>query len=377
MDHGSQRYPIPNIMTLKYFIPFVYPNRCIFACIILCLVALSCHDKGEPVDPISEEFLTVSTLAGSENPGLVDGIGSLARFNYPCGMVADAEGNLYVSDHSNHSIRKITPKGIVSTFAGTGVAGFEDGHRAKATFNHPYGLAMDRKGNLYVGDVVNHAIRKITPGGMVTTLAGGRKGFSDREGYLAMFNHPYGVAVDAQNNVYVADSYNNRIRKITPTGSVTTFAGNGNDGFVDGAGNDAEFYVPIGIVTDAHGNVYVGDEGNSSIRKITPDGQVTTLAGNGKFSFADGVGKNATFNAPGGIAIDKNGNLYVADYLNNCIRKVTPQGVVRKIAGSLEKGFADGSTSEAKFYYPFGIAVDNTGAVYVGDQFNHRIRKID
>lgn len=319
----------------------------------------------------------VSTLAGSHEPGIVDGVGSEAKFNNPCGMVVDMDGNLYVSDYSNHTIRKVTPGGIVTTYAGTGQAGADNGHRLSATFNHPYGLAIDGDGNLYVGDVGNHRIRKISSDGMVTTLAGMRKGFSDRQGDLAMFDHPYGVAVDKQKNVYVADSYNNRIRRIAPDGSTTTVAGNGNDGFVDGEGTSAEFYVPIGIVIDRDGNLFVGDEGNSSVRKISRAKQVTTLAGNGRFSFADGVGKDAAFNAPGGIAIDKSGNLYVADYLNNCIRKVSQTGDVRKIAGNLEKGFADGAPSNAEFYYPFGIAVDATGVVYVGDHFNHRIRKID
>ena len=211
----------------------------------------------------------------------------------------------------------------------------------------------------------------------MTTLAGGRKGYSDREGDLAMFNHPHGVAVDARGNVYVADSYNNVIRKVTPNGAASTVAGNRNDGFVDGNATEAEFYVPIGIAVDPDGNILVGDEGNSSIRKISADGRVTTLAGNGKFSFSDGVGKNATFNAPGGIAFDAAGNLYVADYLNNCIRRVSPSGKVRKIAGDRAKGFADGDPEEARFYYPFGIAVSATGAIYVGDHYNHRIRVIE
>lgn len=363
-------------MILRNVVP-LHGTCCVAVSLLLIFFAGACTDEPDALAVVEEESLTVSTLAGSDSAGLVDGIGSIARFNYPCGMVTDPAGNLYVADHSNHVIRKITPEGIVSTYAGTGTAGLDDGHRSEATFNNPYGLAMDSDGNLYVGDVANHAIRKISTDGTVQTLAGGRKGFSDREGDLAMFNHPYGIAVDAQKNVYVADSYNNRIRKITPAGSASTVAGNGNDGFVDGAGETAEFYVPIGIVIDAQGNLYVGDEGNSSIRKITPDGAVTTLAGNGQFSFADGVGRDAIFNAPGALAIDAEGNLFVADYLNNCIRKVSPSGAVRKIAGSLEKGFADGDPAEAKFYYPFGIAVDTNGTIYVGDQYNHRIRMIN
>jgi sugar lactone lactonase YvrE len=364
-------------MVFQYFIPFLRGLHAFVSYVMVAVLVSSCQD--EPKDPhrASNDFVVVTTLAGADDPGMVDGIGSMAKFNNPSGMVLDGEGNIYVADHSNHSIRKITARGIVSTFAGTGQPGFADGDRLQASFDHPYGLAMDGAGNLYVGDVVNHRIRKISPDGKVTTLAGGRKGFSDREGDLAMFNHPYGVAVDSHSNVYVADSFNNRIRKITAEGAVSTLAGNGNDGFVDGKGTTAEFFVPIGIAVDARGNIYVGDEGNSSIRKISQGGTVTTLAGNGRFSFSDGIGRNAEFNAPGGIAVDGEGNLYVADYLNNCIRKVTPGGEVRKIAGNLKKGFADGPVAEAEFYYPFGIAVDPEGIVYVGDHYNHRIRKIN
>lgn len=338
------------------------------------LLLISCKDDYNDSHRLRSN--KVSTLAGSETPGMVDGIGSSAKFHYPSGIALDIAGNLYVSDNANHTIRKITPHGLVSTFAGTGEAGFADGDRLRAKFNSPYGLAIDQQGNLYVGDVANHRIRKISPDGKVTTLAGAKKGFSDRTGGQAKFNHPYGVAVDNNNDVFVADSYNNKIRKITPDGKVTTIAGNGHDGFVDGSVLQAEFYVPIGIVVDADGNIYIGDEGNSSIRKITSDGNVSTLAGNGKFSYSDGVGRNAAFNAPGAIALDAEGNLFVADYFNNSIRKVSPTGNVSKIAGNLKKGFADGKASEAQFHYPFGIAVNQEGVIYVGDHFNHRVRMI-
>jgi sugar lactone lactonase YvrE len=340
------------------------------------LLSFSCTMDEKEREALLSLATEVRTLAGSEEPGMVDGIGSMAKFNHPSGIALDYGGNLYVSDHANHIIRKITPAGVVSTFAGTGVAGYADGHRSAARFNNPYGLAIDQDGSLYVGDVANHKIRKIAADGQVTTFAGSKKGFSDRPGKLAMFDHPYGVAVDAQKNIYVADSYNNKIRKITHDGIVSTIAGNGNDGFIDGPPQQAEFYVPIGIVVDAQGNIFVGDEGNSSIRKISASGYVTTLAGNGRYSFSDGVGKNAAFNAPGAIAMDAKGNLFVADYLNNCIRKVTPDGTVSKVAGSRKKGFADGKASDAQFHYPFGIAVNTAGVIYVGDQYNHRIRVI-
>lgn len=342
-------------------------------CIAFVFSLTSCQEHAREIS----RYRVVSTFAGDDAAGFVDGTASAARFDHPAGLVFDLEGNLYVADFANHSIRRITPKGVVSTFAGTGAPGFADGFRLNASFNHPYGLAIDREGNMYVGDVDNHRIRKISPDGTVTTLAGGSKGFADRNGPVARFNQPYGVAVDSQMNVYVADSYNNRVRKIAPDGSVSTLAGNGHDGFVDGPADKAEFYVPIGVVVDKAGNVFVGDEGNSSIRKITPDGEVTTFVGNGKFSFCDGVGENAEFNAPGGIAIDDDGNLFVADYLNNCVRIVSPAGAVVKIAGSLKKGFADGPAPEAEFHYPFGIAVDSRGMVYVGDYYNHRVRRIE
>lgn len=355
---------------------FLFPGRYFVSvtwCIAVLFSLLSCQEHERSLS----RYLKVTTVAGGDAAGFVDGIGSAAKFDHPSGLVLDAAGNLYVADYANHRIRRITPDGTVTTFAGTGSPGYADGFRLDASFNHPYGLAVDHDGNMYVGDVDNHRIRKISPDGVVTTLAGGRKGFADRKGSVAMFNQPYGVAVDSRMNVYVADSYNNRIRKIAPDGSVSTFAGNGNDGFVDGPASSAEFFVPIGVVVDEDGNVFVGDEGNSSIRKITSDGQVTTFVGNGKFSFCDGVGRNAEFNAPGGIAIDAGGNLYVADYFNNCIRIVSPTGHVQKIAGNLKKGFADGVAAEAEFHYPFGIAVDPRGVVYIGDYLNHRVRRID
>lgn len=356
--------------------PFALNCKLCLCCgFFLLILTTSCDDRTESL-PAPFEFTMVTTLAGGETAGFADGIGMTARFNHPSGIAVDRMGNVYVSDRENHSIRMITPAGVVHTFAGTGQPGADDGFRLEASFNEPYGLVFDGDGNLYVSDVMNHSIRKISMDGQVTTLAGGRRGYSDRPGDLAMFDHPHGITVDGQSNVYVADTQNQRIRMIAPDGTVSTVAGSGGDGFIDGATAVAEFYVPIGIVLDRQGNIYVGDEGNSSIRKIS-HGTVSTLAGNGSFSFADGIGKDASFNAPGALAIDSADNLYVADYLNNSIRRVTPSGEVRTIAGTGDKGFADGPPAEARFYYPFGIAVGASGRLYVGDHYNHRVRVVE
>jgi len=325
----------------------------------------------------------VTTLAGSGIAGFADGSGAAARFNSPQNLVVDSYGNIYVTDGSNHLIRKVTPEGIVTTVAGSRglvangsyVGGFADGTGPAAQFNRPTGLAADSSGNLYVADCSNQRIRKVTPAGVVTTLAGGGNSFVDGAvGTAAKFLGPNGVAVDASGNVYVGD--NTAIRKVTPAGVVTTLAGGGNS-FVDGAvGTAAQFYHATGVAVDASGNVYVGD--NTAIRKVTPAGVVTTLAGSGIAGFADGTGAEAQFcgNAPIGVAVDASGNVYVADFGNVRVRKVTPAGVVTTLAGNGNRGFADGTAVEAQFDYPAGVAVDAYGDVYVADCNNRRIRLV-
>jgi sugar lactone lactonase YvrE len=315
----------------------------------------------------------VTTLAGS-TVGFADGVGALAQFNNPVGVAVDAAGNVYVADRNNHRIRKITLAGVVSTLAGS-ILGFADGVGAAAQFNNPAGLAVDAVGNVYVADRNNHRIRKITPAGAVTTLAGsGTAGSADGVGAAAQFNTPYGVAVDAAGNVYVADTSNHQIRKITPTDAVTTLAGS-TLGFADGVGAAAQFNNPIGLAVDAAGNVYVADLNNHRIRKITPAGAVTTLAGS-TAGFADGVGAAAQFSGPAGVALDAAGNVYVADASNYRIRKITPTGAVTTLAGSTG-GFADAVGTAAQFGFPVGLAVDAAGNVHVADSGNSRIRKIN
>ncbi|CAJ0815220.1 NHL repeat-containing protein [Ralstonia flaminis] len=319
----------------------------------------------------------VTALAGSTTKGHADGTGSAASFFGPIGVAVDASGNLYVADSNNNMIRKITPAGVVSTLAGSTTAGHADGTGSAASFYQPIGLAVDASGNVYVADSNNNMIRKITPAGVVSTLAGSTTaGHADGTGAAASFNIPSCVVVDASGNLYVSDAFNNQIRKITPAGVVSTLAGSTTAGHADGTGSAASFSAPRGMAFDASGNLYVADQGNSMIRKITPAGVVSTLAGSTTRGFADGTGSAASFANPSGVAVDASGNVYVADYANNEIRKITPAGVVSTLAGSTTSGSADGTGSAASFNGPYGVAVDAGGNVYVADVFNNMIRKL-
>ncbi len=322
----------------------------------------------------------VTTLAGSAGSwGSADGTGAAARFAVPVAVATDVSGNVYSADSDRGTIRKITPAGVVTTLAGTpGIYGSADGTGAAARFFGLSGLATDASGNVYVADYLNNTIRKITPTGVVTTLAGtaGTSGSADGTGSAARFDNPRGVATDADGNVYVADNYNETIRKITPAGVVTTLAGKRIG--ADGTGAEASFDAPRGVATDASGNVYVADWYNHTIRKITKDGVVTTLAGTaGVSGSADGTGSEARFFLPYGVATDASGNVYVGDYSNNTIRKITPSGVVTTLAGTAgTSGSADGTGAAARFNLPTGVATDADGNVYVVDRSNHTIRKI-
>ena len=308
----------------------------------------------------------VTTLAGlGLVAGSADGTAGAASFNFPLGVGADSAGNVYVADTDNCTIRKITPAGVVTTLAGTsGVTGSADGDGAAASFKYPYGVAADSAGNVYVADHGNSTIRKITSAGVVTTLAGtpGVTGSANGTGAAASFNQPDGIATDSAGNVYVADTLNHLIRKITPSGVVTTLAGSGLWGSADGFGAAASFKWPSGVAADASGNLYVADFLAHTIRKITPAGMVSTFAGtDGVSGSTDGIGTAARFNSPSGIVADSSGNVYVADNGNNTIRKITFAGVVTTVAGQPGSlGFAPGTLPGVLAFpngYPNGLAL--------------------
>jgi sugar lactone lactonase YvrE len=342
-------------------------------------ITLSVNNTASVSGPVfTYQFTPVVTmLAGTGSQGSTNGTGTSAAFNYPTGVAADAAGNVYVADYGNNLIRRITAAGVVTTLAGSGNQALADGTGASASFIFPYGVAADAAGNVYVADYGNNAIRRVTAAGVVTTLAGsGISGSTNGTGAAASFRGPTSVAVDAAGNVYVADVHNNLIRKISTAGVVTTLAGSGTSGSTNGTGTSASFNYPAGVAVDAAGNVYVADSGNNLIRKITASGVVTTFAGNGTAGSVNGTGISASFNNPAGLAIDPSGNVYVADYLNNLIRKITAAGVVTTFAGSGTQGSVNGAGASASFKGPASVAVDAAGNVYVADFYNQLIREI-
>jgi streptogramin lyase len=323
----------------------------------------------------------VITLAGDGSLGAVNANGISASFNNPTGVAVDESGNVYVADQSNHVIRKISPTGDVTTLAGDGSPGVVNGIGSAARFFYPSGVAVDGSGYVYVADTYNSLIRKISPTGEVTTLAGEAQehGAVNGIGSSARFNYPYGVAVDGSGNVYVADTSNHVIRKISPTGDVTTLAGTaGSDGDGNGTGSAASFAGPYGVAVDESGYVYVADTSNHLIRKISPAGEVTTLAGTaGSIGAVNANGTSASFNYPNRLAVDGPGNVYVADQGNHLIRKISPTGVVTTLAGTAgSTGDVNANGTSASFNNPAGVAVDGSGNVYVADRNNHLIRKI-
>jgi hypothetical protein len=316
----------------------------------------------------------ISDFAGTGAAGSADGPGSSATFNSPLGLAEDSSGNIYVAEGSttggtaNHTIRKITPTADVTTFAGmAGQAGSDDGTGSAARFNNPHGVAADASGNLYVADTDNSTIRKITPAAEVSTFAGsaGQPGSADGTGNAARFNHPTGVAVGPSGNIYVADSSNHIIRQITPAGVVTTLAGS-LQGFADGTGAAAKFNFPNGVAVDADENIYVADFNNHRIRMVTSAGVATTLAGSGVRGSSDGTGTAATFNFPTSVTVGLDPSssqkyIFVADSASQRIRRITSTGVVETIVGGPGTPNSDpAGPLPGIIQQPYGITLDSS-----------------
>ena len=320
----------------------------------------------------------IETIAGTGSAAFQDGIGTFASFNNPQGICIDSAGNIYVADTGNHRIRKIYPNGQVSNYAGTGTVGSNNGFRTNAQFNTPFDVACDASGNVYVADSGNYKIRKIYINGYVSNFCGsGISGFLDGSPTTAQFKSPNGLVVATNGIVYVSDYNDQRIRKIMPNGYVSNFAGTGSAGFNDGTLGSAQFNNPQGLAFDVSGNIYVADQGNYRIRKITKDGQAFSIAGNGTSGTNNTLGAMSRFTSPVGVAVDNFGNVYVAD--GSTIRKLSKNGTdyyVSTLLGTIAVGFLDGNVSTAAVNTPNDLVIDSAGNLIIADTVNNRIRKI-
>lgn len=361
--------------------------KSLFLALVASTLLLSCGKQAASgLKPITSDAqspapsYTVTTFAGSGIAGFADGTGTAAIFNHPMGLALDKAGNLYVADVQNRRIRKITPSGVVSTIAGNGQLGSANGIDTAAEFYDPVRLALDDSGNVYVTDAkFNNMIRKITPAGVVSTFAGGGEGNVNGTGTSAKFDDPLGITVNVSGDIYVSQAAAvPEIRQLTPQAVVTTFAGSGMQGSANGIGTTASFNAPDGMCHDSLGNIYLADANNFIIRKITPTAVVTTIAGiAGTYGSADGPGNTATFKTPWDVTVDANGYVYVADAFNNTIRRISPTDTVTTIAGTAGlSGSANGPGSSATFYTPSGVVVDRNGNIYVADSYNNLIRKL-
>jgi hypothetical protein len=332
----------------------------------------------------------ISTYAGSGTAayGGDGGAATSAQLNQPFNTAIDAAGNLYIADELNSMVRKVTPGGTITTVAGTGTTAYggDGGAATSAELDLPFGVAVDGAGNLYVADTGNQRVRKVTPGGTITTVAGTGTGGYNGDSITATsaeLYSPEAVAVDSAGNLYIADNGNQRVRKVTSGGTITTVAGTGTAGYNGDniAATSAELNSPTGVSVSGAGNLYIADESNSRIRMVTPAGIITTVAGNGTAGYSgDNIAATgAELNNPTGVALDGAGNLYIADEGNSRIRKVTPSGTITTVAGTGIAGYnGDNITATtAELYVPTGVALDAAGNLYIADDANNRVRKVD
>lgn len=336
----------------------------------------------------------ITTVAGKSSSGFSGDYGAAtnATLNVPVAITLDSAGNLFIADSYNHRIRKINTNGIITTVAGKSSAGYTgDGVAAtNAALYYPAGITLDARNNMFIADTMNNRIRKVDANGFIITVAGTNTAGSTGDGGLATsakLNTDRAVAFDASGNLYIADTYNSRIRKVNTNGIITTVAGNGTASFLGDSGNatSASLNYPYGLTVDSNGNLYIADTRNNRIRKVNTNGIITTVAGkgpsypsSGTYSGDGGAATNAYINNPRGVTIDPVGNLLIADAGNNRVRKVDVNGLISTVAGKSTFGFSgDGGTStNASLYDPEGIAFDTAGNLMIADSSNARIRKV-
>ena len=329
---------------------------------------------------------TISTFAGTGSCGYSGdgGLATQALIGGAAGIALDSKGNLYFSD--NNRIRKVTPQGIISTVAGNGLSCCTgDGVPATATaLNSPYGLVVDQNGVLYIAETGNDRVRRVGSNGIITTIAGGSgEGYSGDGGAAtgAMLNRPEGIALDAAGVIYVADTNNERVRRITPDGIIQTVAGTGEMNFTgdQGQASLATLHLPMGVATDGFGNVYIADSFNYRVRRVDPLGTITTYAGRSGAAGDGGQARDAVLSNPASVVVDASGNVYISDTRNNCVRRIAPNGIITTVAGSGTAGFGGdgGPATQASLNLPVGLALDSIGNLYIADAGNVRVRKID
>jgi sugar lactone lactonase YvrE len=330
----------------------------------------------------------ITTVAGTGTYGFSGdgGPATSATLSAPYYVVFDQEGNFYISDTVSAHVRKVDPNGIISTVAGGGTTLGDGGPATSAKLNNPLGLAVDAAGNLYIADTDNYRVRKVDRNGIISTVAGtGIYGFSGDGGPAtsAMLAQPYAVVLDAAGNLYIADPFNNRVRKVDRNGIITTFAGNGTNSGPLGDGGPATgatLNFPEDDAADTAGNLYIADAAGHRIRKVDPNGIITTYAGTGiaGFSGDDGPATQAEFNNPSGVSLDAAGDVYVSDYFNSRIRRVDTHGVIKTIAGHGVGGNSgDGGPATKAGMQQFSVTIDSSGSLFLPDYYGRRVRKVD